>query len=144
VILISIWIFLNYGNIFVELLWKYICSNFIIGIMSAVIGYNHTNTDILQSRDNNIATGYYACGYLIQQASLLRITLQKIPYDNLAEWICERSKRERLLSSDEIQVAVLTRHKRIYSKLVDMLGVKCDLFNRKLKEYLFMECPYYL
>jgi hypothetical protein len=49
-----------------------------------------------------------------------------------------------VLSSEEFKLAVLARHKKINSKLVDMLGVKCELVNRKVKEYLFMECPYYM
>jgi hypothetical protein len=49
-----------------------------------------------------------------------------------------------VLSSEEFKLAVLARHKKINSNLVDMLGVECDLVNRKVKEYLFMECPYYM
>lgn len=47
-----------------------------------------------------------------------------------------------LLASDEFKVAILVRMKKMYTRSVDTLGCKCDLVNQKLKEYLFMECPY--
>jgi hypothetical protein len=92
--------------------------------------------------NNNIVTGgYNTCIGIGYNANLVSGT-----NNNIVIGVRARDTRlmRLVLSSQEFKLAVLARHKKINSILVDMLGIKCDLVNRKVKEYLFMECPYYV
>ena len=95
--------------------------------MSIVIGYNS-----IASGGYNTAIGYN--GNIVSGTNNIFIGGYYNPHKN---------NFTELLASDEFKVAVLVRIKKMYTRSVDTLGIKCDLVNQKLKEYLFMECPYY-
>lgn len=87
---------------------------------------------VIRSGGNNVCIGYYA-------GMVSGINNIAIGYS-----VGRDTRLMRLvLSSDEFKVAVLTRHKKICSKFVDNLEIRCELVNNKLKEHLFMECPFY-
>jgi hypothetical protein len=88
---------------------------------------------------------FFGMAHVISQYTSFEYPTIAVGYNSRAFSNNRDSRLMKLvLSSDEFKLAVLSKHKRIQSKIADILRVKCDLVTRKVKEYLFMECPFYL